>query len=193
MLKAGGVFLPLDPAQPTGRMEAMLADVPEAPVCVTHREHLSHVPTGFTGARLCLDQPSPKPAEEAAAPEAPGADLAYLMYTSGSTGAPKGALNSHAGIRNRLLWMQDAYQLTAEDRVLHKTPINFDPFVWEIFWPLTVGARVVIAKPEGHKDAAYLARTIVAPAELPIGIITALAGAPFFLWVLLRDRTHNGW
>jgi len=45
--------------------------------------------------------------------------------------------------------------------VLHKTPINFDPFVWEIFWPLTVGARVVIAKPEGHKDAAYLARTIV--------------------------------
>ncbi|KLO28279.1 thioester reductase [Mycolicibacter heraklionensis] len=169
VLKAGGVFLPLDPAQPTGRMEAMLADVPDAPVCVTHREHLSHVPTGFTGARLCLDQPSTAPSEEDSAPEAPetgttgssGAGLAYLMYTSGSTGAPKGALNSHAGIRNRLLWMQDAYQLTAEDRVLHKTPINFDPFVWEIFWPLTVGARVVIAKPEGHKDAAYLARTIV--------------------------------
>lgn len=163
VLKAGGVFLPLDPAQPAGRMEAMLADVPDAPVCVTHREHLPHVPTGFTGARLCLDQPSAAPAEEDAAPqtETTSADLAYLMYTSGSTGAPKGALNSHAGIRNRLLWMQDAYRLTAEDRVLHKTPINFDPFVWEIFWPLTVGARVVIAKPEGHKDAGYLARTIV--------------------------------
>ncbi|MGV0747431.1 amino acid adenylation domain-containing protein [Mycolicibacter minnesotensis] len=163
VLKAGGVFLPLDPAQPTGRMEAMLADIPEAPVCVTHREHLPHVPTGFTGARLCLDQPSTVLAEEAAAPEVgtTSGDLAYLMYTSGSTGTPKGALNSHAGIRNRLLWMQDAYQLTAEDRVLHKTPINFDPFIWEIFWPLTVGARVVIAKPEGHKDAAYLARTIV--------------------------------
>jgi len=163
VLKAGGVFLPLDPAQPTGRMEAMLADVPEAPVCVTHREHLSHVPTGFTGARLCLDQPSTAPAEVATPPETgtTSADLAYLMYTSGSTGAPKGALNSHVGIRNRLLWMQDAYQLTAEDRVLHKTPINFDPFVWEIFWPLIVGARVVIAKPEGHKDAGYLARTIV--------------------------------
>lgn len=163
VLKAGGVFLPLDPAQPTGRMEAMLADIPDAPVCVTHREHLAHVPAGFTGARLCLDQPSTAPAEEAAAPETPAAfdDLAYLMYTSGSTGTPKGALNTHAGIRNRLLWMQDAYRLTAEDRVLHKTPINFDPFVWEIFWPLTVGARVVIAKPEGHKDSAYLARTIV--------------------------------
>ncbi len=163
VLKAGGVFLPLDPAQPIGRMEAMLADVPDAPVCVTHREHLAHVPTGFTGARLCLDQPSAAPGPQDAAPEAGtvSADLAYLMYTSGSTGAPKGALNSHAGIRNRLLWMQDAYRLTAEDRVLHKTPINFDPFVWEIFWPLTVGARVVIAKPEGHKDAGYLARTIV--------------------------------
>ncbi|BBZ25589.1 non-ribosomal peptide synthetase [Mycolicibacter hiberniae] len=163
VLKAGGVFLPLDPAQPTGRMEAMLADIPDAPVCVTHRAHLPHVPTAFTGARLCLDQPSTAPAEEAAAPETgtTSADLAYLMYTSGSTGAPKGALNTHAGIRNRLLWMQDAYALTEQDRVLHKTPINFDPFVWEIFWPLTVGARVVVAKPEGHKDAAYLARTIV--------------------------------
>lgn len=162
VLKAGGVFLPLDPAQPTGRLEAMLADVPDAPVCVTQREHLSHVPSDFTGARLCLDQPSTAPVEQASAPEAVSSgELAYLMYTSGSTGAPKGALNSHAGIRNRLLWMQDAYQLTADDRVLHKTPINFDPFVWEIFWPLTVGARVVIAKPEGHKDSGYLARTIV--------------------------------
>ncbi|MGV0624314.1 amino acid adenylation domain-containing protein [Mycolicibacter minnesotensis] len=164
VLKAGGAFLPLDPAQPTGRLEAMLADVPDAPVCVTHRAHLPQVPSGFTGARMCLDQPSSAPAEEDSAPDvgtSTGAELAYLMYTSGSTGAPKGALNSHAGIRNRLLWMQDAYALTADDRVLHKTPINFDPFVWEIFWPLTVGARVVIAKPEGHKDSAYLARTIV--------------------------------
>lgn len=161
VLKAGGVFLPLDPAQPTGRMEAMLADLPDAPVCVTHREQLPRVPTDFTGARCCLDQPATAPAEAAAPPEIAPAELAYLMYTSGSTGTPKGALNTHAGIRNRLLWMQDAYQLTADDRVLHKTPINFDPFVWEIFWPLIVGARVVIAKPEGHKDAGYLARTIV--------------------------------
>lgn len=161
VLKAGGVFLPLDPAQPARRMEAMLADVPDAPVCVTHRRHLAGVPTDFTGARLCLDQSSALPAEQESAPEVSSADLAYLMYTSGSTGAPKGALNTHAGIRNRLLWMQDAYRLTADDRVLHKTPINFDPFVWEIFWPLIVGARVVIAKPEGHKDAGYLARTLV--------------------------------
>ncbi|MGH3958723.1 amino acid adenylation domain-containing protein [Mycobacterium sp.] len=162
VLKAGGAFLPLDPAQPTHRMATMLADVPDAPVCVTYRRHLADVPTDFTGHRLCLDLPSMASAEEAVTVVAPtgSTNLAYVIYTSGSTGTPKGALNTHAGIRNRLLWMQDAYPLTADDRVLHKTPMSFDPFVWEIFWPLITGARVVIAKPEGHKDASYLVRTI---------------------------------
>ncbi|MBV8290908.1 MAG: amino acid adenylation domain-containing protein, partial [Mycobacterium sp.] len=167
VLKAGGAFLPLDPAQPAQRMAAMLADVPDAPVCVTHQRHLAHLPPGFTGHRLCLDVPSAPSGQDAtAAPVAAevagvsSANLAYVIHTSGSTGKPKGALNTHAGIRNRLLWMQDAYPLTADDRVLHKTPMSFDPSVWEIFWPLLAGARVVIARPERHKDAAYLVRTI---------------------------------
>ncbi|OBI37640.1 non-ribosomal peptide synthetase [Mycobacterium sp. E2238] len=162
VLKAGGAFMPLDSAQPAGRMAAMLDDVPDAPVCVTHRANLVHLPPGFTGHRLCLDEPSAPSGEDTApACETTPANLAYVIHTSGSTGKPKGTLNTHAGIRNRLLWMQDAYRLTADDRVLHKTPVSFDPSVWELFWPLIVGARVVIAKPEGHKDAAYLVRTIV--------------------------------
>ncbi len=162
VLKAGGAFMPLDSAQPPQRMAAMLDDVPDAPVCVTHQNNLAHLPPGFTGHRLCLDVPS-APSGQDAAPvsETTSANLAYVIHTSGSTGKPKGTLNTHAGIRNRLLWMQDAYRLTADDRVLHKTPVSFDPSVWELFWPLIVGARVVIAKPEGHKDAAYLVRTIV--------------------------------
>ncbi|MGD1236892.1 amino acid adenylation domain-containing protein [Mycobacterium seoulense] len=162
VLKAGGAFMPLDSAQPAQRMATMLDDVPQAPVCVTHQSNLVHLPPGFTGHRLCLDLPS-APSGEDAAPtaETSPASLAYVIHTSGSTGKPKGTLNTHAGIRNRLLWMQDAYRLTPEDRVLHKTPVSFDPSVWELFWPLIVGARVVIAKPEGHKDAAYLVRTIV--------------------------------
>ncbi len=162
VLKAGGAFMPLDSAQPAQRMAAMLDDVPDAPVCVTHQSKLAHLPPRFTGQRLCLDVPS-APSGEDAAPisETTSANLAYVIHTSGSTGKPKGTLNTHAGIRNRLLWMQDAYRLTADDRVLHKTPVSFDPSVWELFWPLIVGARVVMAKPEGHKDAAYLVRTIV--------------------------------
>ncbi|OBI00954.1 non-ribosomal peptide synthetase [Mycobacterium sp. E2733] len=162
VLKAGGAFMPLDSAQPAQRMAAMLADVPDAPVCVTRGTHLGHLPPDFTGYRLCLDVP-PAPSGEDAAPVSGtvSANLAYVIHTSGSTGRPKGTLNTHAGIRNRLLWMQDAYRLTADDRVLHKTPVSFDPSVWELFWPLIVGARVVIAKPEGHKDSAYLVRAIV--------------------------------
>lgn len=162
ILKAGGAFLALDPAQPSKRMAVMLADVPDVPVCVTRRRHLDEVPTRFTGQRLCLDLPSMSPVEDSdTGPDAgtTSAHLAYVVYTSGSTGTPKGALNTHAGIRNRLLWMQDAYPLTRDDRVLHKTPMNFDPALWEIFWPLITGARVVIAAPEGHKDASYLVRT----------------------------------
>jgi len=163
VLKAGGAFLPLDPAQPPQRMAAILADVPDAPVCVTHDRHLERLSPGFTGHRLCLDSPSVPSGQDATAAPAAGttsANLVYVIHTSGSTGTPKGALNTHAGLRNRLLWMQDAYPLTGDDRVLHKTPMSFDPSVWEIFWPLIAGARVVIAKPEGHRDAAYLVRTI---------------------------------
>ncbi len=86
-------------------------------------------------------------------------NLAYVIYTSGSTGRPKGAMNSHRGIVNRLLWMQEAYGLGASDRVLQKTPFSFDVSVWEFFWPLLTGARLVVARPGGHQDPAYLVET----------------------------------
>ena len=107
VLKAGGAFMPLDPAQPTNRIAAMLTGAPGVPVCVTHRRHLERL-AGFTGHRLCLDLPSTPVAEDAVvAPAGTTSDsLAYVIHTSGSTGVPKGALNTHGGIRNVLLWMQ---------------------------------------------------------------------------------------
>jgi acyl-coenzyme A synthetase/AMP-(fatty) acid ligase len=83
-----------------------------------------------------------------------------MIYTSGSTGRPKGALNTHRGVANRLLWMQREYGLTEADRVLQKTPFSFDVSVWELFWPLMTGATLVVARPDGHRDAAYLAELI---------------------------------
>ncbi|HEY2502021.1 MAG TPA: amino acid adenylation domain-containing protein [Mycobacterium sp.] len=161
VLKAGGAFVPLDPAQPNNRIAAMLTGAPGVPVCVTHRRHLERL-AGFTGHLLCLDVPStPVPEDAIVAPAGTTLDsLAYVIHTSGSTGVPKAALNTHRGIRNLLLWMQGNYGLTAEDRVLHHTPVTFDASVAEIFLPLIVGARLVIAQPEGHKDPAYLVRTI---------------------------------
>jgi amino acid adenylation domain-containing protein len=83
-----------------------------------------------------------------------------MIYTSGSTGRPKGALNAHRGIVNRLAWMQQAFGLSAADVVLQKTPMSFDVSVWEFFWPLVTGAKLVLARPGGHKDPAYLAERI---------------------------------
>src|SRR3954453_17405394 len=86
--------------------------------------------------------------------------LAYMIYTSGSTGKPKGAANSHEGLHNRLAWMQAAYGLTSDDAVLQKTAFGFDVSVWEFFWPLMVGARLVVAAPGAHRDPARLVATI---------------------------------
>ena len=108
--------------------------------------------------------------------------MAYVIYTSGSTGRPKGVRNTHRGICNRLLWMQEAYGLTAEDRVLQKTPYSFDVSVWEFFWPLFSGARLVLAQPGGHKDPRYLVRLIIRQQ------ITTLHFVPSMLAVFLGGR-----
>ena len=162
VLKAGGAFMPVDPAQAVNRIAAMMGNARGAPVCVTHRRHLERLPE-FTGHQLCLDLPE-NPLQEgtgAAVAATTSDSLAYVCHTSGSTGTPKGAINTHSAVRNLLLWMQATYQLTSDDRVLHHTPMTFDAAVAEIFWPLTVGARLVIAQPDGHKDPAYLVRTVI--------------------------------
>ncbi len=108
-------------------------------------------------------------------------NLAYVIYTSGSTGAPKGAMNTHRGVCNRLIWMQEAFRLTGDDRVLQKTPISFDVSVWELFWPLIAGARLVLARPEGHRDPEYLAEMIARSR------VTTLHFVPSMLQVFLES------
>ncbi|MGL4858457.1 MAG: amino acid adenylation domain-containing protein, partial [Enterobacteriaceae bacterium] len=85
-------------------------------------------------------------------------NLAYVIYTSGSTGKPKGVAVSHGALLNCLLWVQQRYLMTPQDRILQKTPYSFDVSVCELFWPLICGATLVIAKPGGHQDPSYLAQ-----------------------------------
>lgn len=161
ILKAGGAYVPIDPEYPAERIAFMLAD--SGVKLLLTQEQVKRILPPTTAQLICLDtewpliasQPSTPPADHTTA-----SDLAYMIYTSGSTGQPKGALNSHRGICNRLRWMQDRYDLTAADTVLQKTPFSFDVSVWEFFWPLLAGARLVVARPGGHQDAAYLARLI---------------------------------
>jgi amino acid adenylation domain-containing protein len=89
-----------------------------------------------------------------------GSDAAYVIYTSGTTGRPKGVVVEHRGLLNFLIWKQRATGIESDDSVLQKTPISFDASVWEFFVPLMIGATVVMAEPDGHRDPAYLAKVI---------------------------------
>lgn len=158
VLKAGAAYLPLDPDYPEQRLAYMLRDA--APVCaVTDRAGRLPEDTGTPLVVLEGLDVSEYLWVNPSRPLTP-AHPAYVIYTSGSTGRPIGVVVSHGAIDNRLRWMQGAYGLTADDRVLQKTPSSFDVSVWEFFWPLRQGAALVVAEPGGHKDPAYLARLI---------------------------------
>ncbi|HKG78967.1 MAG TPA: condensation domain-containing protein, partial [Pyrinomonadaceae bacterium] len=165
-LKAGGAYLPLDPSYPEERLRLMLEDA-DTRVLLTTTELANKIGAGEARQRqvMKLDSAGAQLAQQSAAnvpPQATADNLAYVIYTSGSTGTPKAAMNTHDGIRNRLLWMQQAYPLTSDDCVLQKTPYSFDVSVWEFFWPLMYGARLAVARPAGHKDAEYLREVIAA-------------------------------
>ncbi len=142
--RAGAAYLPVDPGYPADRVAFMLADAD--PVLVLDADALRELEDG--------------PVPAVALPEVRGGDPAYVIYTSGSTGRPKGVVVEHAAIVNRLRWMQEEYRLGPDDRVLQKTPSSFDVSVWEFFWPFQVGAALVVARPDGHRDPAYLADVI---------------------------------
>jgi len=183
ILKAGGAYVPLDPAYPGERLAYMLEDAGVS-ILLTQSQHLDRLPK-HNCSTLCLDTHWHEIDNESDAnPVAPGlaASLAYMIYTSGSTGTPKGVMITHSGICNRLFWMQDEYRLTESDRVLQKTSFSFDVSVWELFWPLMVGASLILARPEGHKDSAYLARLISEQK------ITVLHFVPSMLRVFLDEN-----
>lgn len=166
ILKAGGAYVPLDPENPPSRTAFTVEDSGVTTVLIqAHLEarFLADGPETPNVTTTVIDAPSPPWVDlETTNPEpiAGPNDLAYLLYTSGSTGRPKGVMVEHRAIVNRLLWMQDVYGLTEQDCVLQKTPYTFDVSVWELFWPLEVGARLALAEPGGHRDPAYLAAAI---------------------------------
>jgi len=182
VLKTGAAYLPVDVAQPARRIAFLLDDA--GPACVLARpEDAPALP-----ADAVVVDPADRP-DQSGVDVRGGADprnLAYVIYTSGSTGTPKGVGVPHAGIVNRLRWMQHEYRLAPDDRVLQKTPAGFDVSVWEFFWPLIAGAAVVVAEPEGHRDPAYLA------AEILRNRVTTVHFVPSMLDAFLAEPAAAG-
>lgn len=182
IFKAGGAYVPIDPDYPAERVAFMLSDAAVAILLV--QQHLIERLPVHSGATIAVDALVKELERESETAPLGGVspdNLAYVIYTSGSTGRPKGALNSHRGVVNRLCWMQDAYKLDATDRVLQKTPFSFDVSVWEFFWTLMTGATLVVARPGGHRDPAYLAQLISREG------ITTLVFVPSMLQIFLDE------
>ncbi|MGV9950274.1 non-ribosomal peptide synthetase, partial [Rhodococcus aetherivorans] len=163
VLEAGGAYVPVDPDLPAERIAHVVDTADPVVVLSASRDGVTVV-----GGRsvLCIDEVEVSGFSDAPVAESERVAVlrpqhpAYVIFTSGSTGRPKGVAVSHTAIVNRLVWMQGRYGLDGSDVVLQKTPVTFDVSVWELFWPLQVGARLVIAVPDGHRDPRYLAEVI---------------------------------
>ena len=180
VLRAGGVYVPLDPAEPAARRAYMLADC-AARVLVT----TPGAAEVETAARvLCPDAE----ADEIAALPACGPDdrsspddPAYVIYTSGSTGRPKGVVVPHRALAAHARWFVDTVALGPADRILAKTSIGFDASLVELLEPLAAGAALVLAAPEGDRDPAGIVRAIRAHE------VTVLQMVPSALRVLIAQ------
>jgi amino acid adenylation domain-containing protein len=183
VLKAGGAFLPLDPAYPAERLAFMITDSRVSILLTQHslREHLSAPHSRL----ICLDREGEVLASESlsnpprrARPE----NLAYLIYTSGSTGQPKGAMLHHRGVCNLAAAQQQAFGLQASDRTLQFSSLSFDASVWEVVMALLSGGALVLASREvlasGPGLLEVLRRQAITTLTLPPSMLALLPEEP---------------
>lgn len=171
---AGAAYLPIDPASPRDRIDTILDDARPVALLSTadgapgspSAPDSSHTTWQWhdLALRIHATEHVTEPFSDNASALPRDRDAAYVIYTSGSTGRPKGVIIEHRSIVNRLHWMDDTYHLTTADRVLQKTSYAFDVSVWEFFWPLMTGARLVLATPGAERDSARLAADLTAHA-----------------------------
>ncbi|WP_026136876.1 non-ribosomal peptide synthetase [Pseudomonas sp. CBZ-4] len=160
IIKAGGAYVPLDPDYPAERLAYMLTDS-GVELLLTQTSLLEQLPAAEGVCVIAMDSlhldswPTQPPGLHLH-----GDNLAYVIYTSGSTGQPKGVGNTHAALAERLQWMQATYQLNETDVLMQKAPISFDVSVWECFWPLITGCRLVLAGPGEHRDPHRIAQLV---------------------------------
>ncbi|WP_169802492.1 non-ribosomal peptide synthetase, partial [Gordonia hydrophobica] len=182
IVAAGGHYVPLDAALPDERSRYM-ADTAGIELVLVAGETAA-AEERYRGLATVHGVDSSGPVQTplgASLPDPqiaiPPATAAYTLFTSGSTGLPKGVTVSHEAVVNRLEWMRDWYALGAEDVFVQKTPITFDVSVWELFLPIALGATLVIAEPGRHGDPEYMADLIASESVTIVHFVPSMLSA----------------
>lgn len=162
VLKSGAACLPLDPELPVEQLDGLMRDagavalltesrldrrLERRPGDVVHIEDEEWCEDGQWGRAVTRDRASRM--------VHPG-NVAYVARTSGTAGRPAAVMLSHQTVAGQLAWMHREHGLEVGEAVLHKTSVSFHVSLWELFWPLSAGARIVMARPRRHHDAPYL-------------------------------------
>ncbi|MDQ1351276.1 MAG: hypothetical protein QG657_1578, partial [Acidobacteriota bacterium] len=158
IMKTGAAFVPVDVRWPGERIKVVLNDLDQVFILASfdnaglenewNREiliiDLDKIPAGHKNPQVTVDKNTP----------------IYVMYTSGSTGNPKGVIVPHRGVTNRLYWMNDYFGATSSKVVLQTTRYIYDSVVWQFFWPLINGGRTIILPPDFIMRADHLTHLI---------------------------------
>ncbi|MCX5046722.1 amino acid adenylation domain-containing protein, partial [Aldersonia sp. NBC_00410] len=176
VVAAGAAYVPVDPDHPAERIAYVLETADPVLVLTTTADGFGTAErpvvnvdaldlSGFAAGPITdADRVAPLRAD----------NTAYVIFTSGSTGRPKGVAVTHAAIVNQMRWRQAQYRLDESDVLLWKTPVTFDVSVWEMFWALGEGARLVVAVPDGHRDPGYLADVIEAQSVTTVHFVPSM-------------------
>ncbi|MEV6277042.1 amino acid adenylation domain-containing protein [Nocardia sp. NPDC051832] len=173
----GAAYVPLDPDHPAERIGHVL-DAAGLACVLTRAADTVPVPDGLpvldldAGDAAHFDGAPVRPGE-LVAPVRPD-NLAYVLFTSGSTGRPKGVAVSHRAIGNHLAWILDEYGFGPDEVYLQRTPATFDMSLYGYYLPLRLGAKLVLATHDGHRDAEYLAETIAAQRVTATDIVPSM-------------------
>ncbi|WP_280234094.1 non-ribosomal peptide synthetase [Nocardia cyriacigeorgica] len=189
VLKSGAAYLPIDPAYPQERIDFLVADA--RPRLVLGRVELA------AAEESAIAHPEHDPADTDRLRPLHPQNLAYLIYTSGSTGTPKGVPVAHAAIADHLLGFSAQWGMTAQDRLLQSSSVSFDASLLDIFVTLTLGARLVIPRPDAFRDIGYIADLISRHGVTVLHMVPSMLSALLLLpevsqWRALRHVPVGG-